>query len=306
MIRSVLLDVPRVGTTATPQVTIVIATRHRPAELQRCLEALERQDTSVAYHINVVDDGGSLDRSALEARFPRVRVFTSGGIGPAGARNVGVGAALGQVVAFTDDDTIPTSRWVEAIWTGLGRAASAVAVEGPTDSPAFDHLYEHSVVGREGAYITANIAYRRDVLNAIGGFDPTYPYPHCEDRDLAFRALDHGIIEWEPAMRVIHPSRPEKLRDLIGRARMLESELVLYDRFPERFPRPGIVPVEAQLVVRTCRRWLQIAWRERRQLVVSPRRGWRLAAVIIGQTWITLGIAIRSRFSRGRTPAAGP
>ncbi len=99
-----------------PSVSVVVATRNRAAFLPDLLEALAGQtmDTS-RFEIVVVDDGSTDDTwSALEAladattlQLRGLRLGRSIGQGP--ARNVGVQAARGEIVAFTDDDCIPSA-----------------------------------------------------------------------------------------------------------------------------------------------------------------------------------------------------
>src|SRR5262249_52368260 len=58
-----------------------------------------------------------------------------------------------------------------------------------------------------GHYHTAAIAYRREVLLAVGGFDEEFKLPACEDVELAMRVLEHGRIGFVPEAKVRHPPR---------------------------------------------------------------------------------------------------
>jgi GT2 family glycosyltransferase len=262
---------------------VVIATRDRPGELRRCLDALADQVTTRVFDVVVVNDGR--EPLLVDPKWEdRLTQLSSGGVGPARARNAGVKRATAPIVMFTDDDTIPSPSWVEAACAALERDLDAAATEGPTISPPFDHLYEHSVEGGPGAYITANIAYRRTVLLEVGGLDAAFPSAHCEDLDLAFRVLAIGSITWTPEMEVIHPPKPAALKALVLRGRMTaESECLLFRRYPDRYPRPWGVSVELSVIIRLILLWAHRGRIERRSLLSSPRRALRFLVVAVGQ-----------------------
>ena len=107
-----------------PRVSVVIATYDRPALLLRCIDALLAQTLPAAdYEIIVVDDGSPrATRERLLAEFwtrrRRGRAATLRFLwlpvnrGPAAARNHGILASRGAVIAFTDDDTRPAIGWL--------------------------------------------------------------------------------------------------------------------------------------------------------------------------------------------------
>jgi len=114
--------------------------------------------------------------------------------GPAGARNAGWQAATGGVIAFTDDDCMPTPGWLEELLTGLDQAdiSQGLTAIDPTDHRhigPFGHTVE--VLQETGFYETCNIAYRRDWLECLAGFEESFYY-YGEDTDLAWRAKKAG------------------------------------------------------------------------------------------------------------------
>jgi GT2 family glycosyltransferase len=257
------------------RISIVMPTRDRPLLLARCLGALAEQDIGEPFEVIVVDDGVD-DIVALP--------WTSFGVGPAAARNVGVEAAQGKIILFTDDDTVPEPNWVGAAIAHLDENPHHVGVEGPTRSAPFDHLYEHSVQSTGvHTFLTCNIAYRREVLVRLGGFYEGFPYPHCEDLDLGLRALAVGEIGTCEDMVVVHPPRPAGLGYLIRRGRLIASELQLMTRHPDLYLQGSTVHPVAVVARRWSMRWLAIGLRERRSLVRSPRRAGRFAVVAAGQ-----------------------
>ena len=145
---------------------------------------------------------------------PRVVVVTSGGRGPATARNVGWRASTAPWVAFVDDDVEPPPDWSHALLADVAAAGPDVAavqgrVEVPLPAGRRPTDWERNVAGLEGApWITADMVVRRAALDRVGGFDERFPRAYREDTDLALRLLDAG---WQLAMgrrRVRHPVRP--------------------------------------------------------------------------------------------------
>jgi hypothetical protein len=144
----------------------------------------------------------------------RISVVTSGGRGPAAARNAGWRAATAPWIAFVDDDVDPPLGWVRDLCEDVRRAASDVgAVQGrievplPRDRRPTD--WERNVAGLDGAtWITADMVVRRAALELVGGFDDRFPRAYREDTDLALRLLDAGWRLTVGERRVRHPVRP--------------------------------------------------------------------------------------------------
>jgi glycosyltransferase involved in cell wall biosynthesis len=84
--------------------SIVVPTRNRPAALRRCLESLSRLDYPRSrYEVIVVDDGGRPDLAFVTREFGdrmSVSLLRVGHAGPAAARNAGVAASSGDMLAF--------------------------------------------------------------------------------------------------------------------------------------------------------------------------------------------------------------
>lgn len=279
---------------------VVIATRDRPDDLVRCLSALHAQSEVAPAEILVVDDGSAppIEAAALRGGAIPVRVLSTGGVGPATARNAGARAATTDVVLFTDDDTIPASGWVAAAMRRLDEHPGEVAVEGPVTSPAYDPLHAYSVqADAPGHHWTCNIAYRRVVLERLGGFaEDVFPYAHCEDLDLAYRALEIGPIGFATDMSVVHTPREASILDFIRRGRWAASELELARRHPDRVPRSGLpipLPRSVELSFGHARNWQRRWRRDRARLVRSPRRLVRFLTIAVGHTAVATATAYR-------------
>jgi glycosyltransferase involved in cell wall biosynthesis len=226
--------------TPRPRASIVVPTYRRPDLLDRCLAALVAQDLGPAnYELVVADDAASedtrrqVDKWGAHDRPPVRYVPVRDRHGPAAARNAGWRAARSEVIAFTDDDTVPDPGWLRA---GVQALESADAAWGrirvPLPRPPTD--YERSEAGLEGAeFATANAFCRRSVLVAVGGFDEQFTMAWREDADLFFTLLEKGYrVGPVPEAVVVHPVRPARWGVSLGQQRKHQFNALLYRKHP--------------------------------------------------------------------------
>ncbi|NEM05992.1 HAD-IIIA family hydrolase [Geodermatophilus normandii] len=194
--------------------TVVVPTIGRPS-LGVLLDALAAAAGPHPAELVVVDDrpdGPPLDvgRPGL----PPVRVVRTGGGGPARARNLGWRVARTPWIAFLDDDVVPDADWYERLAQDLtGLPADVAGSQGrvrvplPEDRPPTD--WERGTAGlATSSWITADLAYRRAALAAVGGFDERFPRAFREDSDLALRVMDTGGRLVRGERWITHPVRP--------------------------------------------------------------------------------------------------
>ncbi|MCV7421267.1 HAD-IIIA family hydrolase [Mycobacterium yunnanensis] len=193
--------------------TIVIPTIGRDS-LSLVLDALCASAARPAGVVIVDDRPGGPTELELRSRLP-VTLVRSGGRGPAGARNVGWRVAHTRWIGFLDDDVLPEPGWLDDLAVDLAAAEAACAAgsQGVLEVPA--------AVGRRATdderrtlrlatarWITADMAYRRDSLVAVGGFDERFPRAYREDSDLALRLLATGRHVVSGRRRAVHPVAP--------------------------------------------------------------------------------------------------
>jgi glycosyltransferase involved in cell wall biosynthesis len=207
-------------TVGVPLISVVVPTRDRPAQLECCLAALERQTASDRLEVIVVDDG-SANCAAVEDVVrdrPQVRLVLQAGAGPAAARNSGARAARGSYICFTDDDCEPRAAWAERLadaLSGGAAAAAGVTFSGAPGDPLADAseliaaALSPSRNGAEGLAFAPsnNLGCRAELVVEIP-FDETFPLAAGEDRDWCARLRAAGyVLVREPEAVVVHRQR---------------------------------------------------------------------------------------------------
>ncbi|MFC7402371.1 HAD-IIIA family hydrolase [Citricoccus sp. GCM10030269] len=205
---------------------LVIPSVGRPS-LDRLLETVAALDTDDQHpapvDIVVVDDRREPE-DAHEPLTPLtptvagepVRVVRGYGRGPAAARNRGWRAVDASVewIAFVDDDVELPVDWARKLVEDLadcppevGATQGRITVPLPADRRPTD--WERNTASLEDAdWATADMAYRRRVLEEVGGFDERFPRAYREDADLALRVRQAGHRLVRGQRNIIHPVRP--------------------------------------------------------------------------------------------------
>lgn len=202
----------------------IVPTYNRKETLRQTLTALAAQDYP-DYEIIAVDDGSTDGtREMVTTEFPGVRYLLQPNRGPAAARNRGIAAATGEIIAFTDDDCVPPRDWLARLADGYARHPEVAGVGGYLEAP--EHLLTNNIFARYEHYIshivyaagdreylgsfecpaggTNSMSYKKMVLQTVGGFDETFPYAAGEDADLKWRVCRAGYRLLYVPSRVVH------------------------------------------------------------------------------------------------------
>jgi GT2 family glycosyltransferase len=231
-----------------PFVTVVVPTCGRPQLLSRCLAGLveQRFDPS-GFEIIVVDDTPNYKTREVVIDWaehtacggPAIKYIASQGPhGPAAARNQGWHAARGSIIAFTDDDTVAQTDWLE---NGLRafRRGDVEAAWGRIVMP-LDHAptdYELDAKNLERAeFVTANCFCLKTVLERLDGFDERFRFAWREDADLYFRLLGiNANVAHVPEAVVVHPIRPAGWGVSLRQQRKILFDALLFKKHPELY-----------------------------------------------------------------------
>ncbi len=195
-----------------PDISVIIVSRDRPAELRQMLACLRLQDISGFETIVVTNTPGALEGALTPIP---LRLFDSDEANIPVSRNVGLAAARGRYVAFCDDDALPDPSWLRRLLTpfenpkiggaggytrgrnGISRQWGAVKTNalgeaGPLEiDPGKDHTVFPPSGDSAPVMIGTNCAFRRAALEQIGGFDPAFAY-FLDDSDVSLSLAKAG------------------------------------------------------------------------------------------------------------------
>jgi GT2 family glycosyltransferase len=241
--------VPLPRETALPRISVVVCTHNGEATIGTCLGALCRLDYP-DFEVIVVDDG-STDRTAEIAADFDLRLIRTTNRGLSSARNTGLVAAVGEIVAFTDDDAWPDRDWLRYLAIAFA-SGNHVGIGGPNLPPEDAGVIERAVAlapggpthvlltDQEAEHIPGcNMAFRREALEAVGGFDPQFTIAG-DDVDICWRLQQRGwTIGFSPAAVVHHRRRRSVRAYLRQQAEYGKAEALLERKWPEKYNRGG-------------------------------------------------------------------
>lgn len=187
-----------------PRVDVVVCTNRFGPFLERAIESVRLQ-TYVEWRLIVVDDGSPLPDAIdqLIGDIPGARVIHQQNRGLPAARNAGVAAGSGELVAFLDDDDVWPADRLEAQIRTMRASPGAVAVCGdgifidPDEAvlgqwQSVSAPREEYLSGRAPIPGITTLMYRRDLLSRLGGFDESFSI--AEDIEFALRMIRRGPV----------------------------------------------------------------------------------------------------------------
>jgi GT2 family glycosyltransferase len=230
-----------------PRVSVVVAGYNGDRTLKACLDSLLKLNYP-DYEVILVDDGSTDTTPRIASQFPNVRYLrheTNRGLSV--ARNTGIGAASGEIVAFTDSDCRADEDWLHYLVAALVEGEYA-GVGGPNLLPPEDSLVAAAVTASPGgpAHVMltdrqaehipgCNMAFFKWALVEAGGFDPIFTKAG-DDVDICWRVQQAGhVIGFSPAAFVWHYRRSTVADYLRQQQGYGEAEALLVRKHPEYF-----------------------------------------------------------------------
>ena len=248
-VREAFSEVPLCADLPWPRVSVIVCTYNGERTLPDCLEGLldlEYPD----FEVIVVDDG-STDSTAAIAREYGFRLITTENLGLSNARNIGMHAATGEIVAYLDDDARPDPHWLTYL-AATFLTTEHVGVGGPNithpgDGPIAECVGKspgnatHVLLSdREAEHIPGcNMAFRKAYLEEIGGFDKRFRVAG-DDVDICWRLQQRGwTLGFSPAAVVWHHRR-NSIRAYWKQQRgYAKAEALLKKKWPEKYNASG-------------------------------------------------------------------
>jgi glycosyltransferase involved in cell wall biosynthesis len=227
-----------------PKVSVVVCARDGARTLRWCLEGVRGLDYP-DYEVIVVDDGSTDGTAAIASECGYAAISTPNR-GLSSARNTGLEAASGEIVAYIDSDAHPDRDWLRYLAAAF-RGTNHAGIGGPNLPPADGWVADcvanapggpaHVLLSdREAEHIPGcNMAFRRQRLVEIGGFDPRYRAAG-DDVDLCWRFEQRGeTLGYHAGAVVWHRARDSVRaywRQQVGYGR---AEALLERKWPEKY-----------------------------------------------------------------------
>ena len=236
-------------------VSVVICVRNEENYVKECLNSILRQ-SFFEFELIIIDDQSSDNTANIIGAFndKRIKYFRNEKrLGISGSRNKGLKNASGVYIFFTDGDCTISKNWVEE---GLKyfQDNSCIAVEGAIYyvsrdyEPTFsDYVMENKSGGK---FMTGSMAYKKNVLQAVGGFDEELHY--FEDRDIAFKIMRLGKICFSPKMIAYHPRVTQTPKKFIESASHSQYRVRLFKRYGDKECMAGRIAFPLDLVKIIC------------------------------------------------------
>jgi len=222
-----------------PLFSVVIPSYERPSLLRELLGCLERQ-IERDFEVIIIDQSVERWADADKVFSVPIQYYHSPVKGAVRARNTGALLAQGKIIAFTDDDCLPSVDWLVNARKYF-EDKSVVGVEGLIKS---DHLCDPkwrpvTNVGFENiGFMTANLMVRTAIFHELGGFDLQFDKPHFrEDTDFGWRMLEKGNVPYGSDVSVFHPAQSREIEreSSIARGRFFIKDAYLYNKHPKQY-----------------------------------------------------------------------
>jgi GT2 family glycosyltransferase len=232
-----------------PRISVIICTYNGSRSIGDCLDGLLRLEYS-NFEVVVVNDGSTDATAEIVDKYP-VRLISTENRGLSSARNVGLEAATGEIVAYLDDDACPDPHWLTYLAATFIDTTHA-AVGGSNIPPHGDGPIADCIANAPGGPVHVllsdqeaehipgcNMAFRKAALRAIGGFDPQFRIAG-DDVDVCWRLQKQGsTVGFNPAAVVWHHRRNSVRAYWKQQLNYGKAEALLERKWPEKYNAAG-------------------------------------------------------------------
>jgi O-antigen biosynthesis protein len=233
-----------------PKISVVVCAYNAEPTMRECLESLTKLSYP-SYEAVIVDDGSTDHTGAIADEYPQFKIIHQPNRGLSAARNVGMTAATGDIIAYLDSDAVADPDWLTYLAWKF-KSTDHVGIGGPNLPPPEEDWLANCVASAPGSpthillddeiaeHIPGcNMAFRKDALAEIDGFDTTYTAAG-DDVDICWRLQERGhTIGFSPAALVWHHRRKTIKSYLKQQMGYGKAEAMLLQKHPNRFNAVG-------------------------------------------------------------------
>ena len=246
-VKEVFRRAPQTSEAKLPMFSVVICSYNGASTVDACLRSMQKLRYPGEYEVIFVDDGSTDRTQEILKRYPGVRNIVQRNMGLSRARNVGLEAARGEIVVYTDSDCEADEDWLYYLALAFQRGGY-VGMGGPNLIPD-EESWVADCVGlspggpthvmlndREAEHVPGcNMAFLKWALQSVNGFDPQFRKAG-DDVDVIWRLQDRGYsIGFAPAAQVWHYRRNTVEAYLKQQRGYGQAEAMLKFKHPDHF-----------------------------------------------------------------------
>ena len=249
-VRDAFADAPFPSNLRWPRISVIVCSYNGARTIRDCLDGLLKLEYP-NFEVIVVDDGSTDATAAIAREYGFLRLISTENRGLSNARNTGMEAATGEIVAYLDDDAYPDPHWLTYLAATFMNTTHA-GVGGPNIAPPSDGPIADCVANAPGNPVHVlisdqeaehipgcNMAFRKACLEATGGFDARFRVAG-DDVDVCWQLQQRGwTLGFSPAAMVWHHRRGSVRaywKQQLGYAR---AEGLLERKWPEKYNSVG-------------------------------------------------------------------
>src|SRR5262245_43917682 len=245
-VSSVFAELPFAVANQWPKVSVIVCSYNGESTIGETLAALKKLEYP-NYEVIVIDDGSTDQTSAIAREYDvRLLIHTENN-GLSVARNHGLNNATGEIIAYIDDDAYPDPFWLHYLVDCFQQMEYA-GVGGPNLPPQDDGMIADCVANAPGGPVHVmltdeiaehipgcNMAFRRERLLAIGGFDPRFRVAG-DDVDICWRLQEQGwTLGFAPSAVVWHHRRNSFKSYFKQQRGYAKAEALLAEKWPAKY-----------------------------------------------------------------------
>jgi glycosyltransferase involved in cell wall biosynthesis len=266
-IRKAFAEIPFPKEFSWPRVSVIVCSFNGARTIRDCFESIQKLDYP-NYEVIVVSDG-STDSTASITQEYDFRLICTKNLGLSSARNTGLEAATGEIVAYIDDDAYPDPHWLTYLVVAIEKSKYK-AIGGPNIAPSGDGIFADCIANAPGGPIHVllsdheaehipgcNMAFRKSALEAVK-FDPQFRIAG-DDVDLCWRFQEKGwTLGFSPAAVVYHHRRKSVLSYFKQQLNYGKAEALLEKKWPEKYDGVGHLRWTGRIYKRVLTKYLTV------------------------------------------------